>query len=154
MALLPTFVALALVFAASRVINYFQCLKASFRVALCAVGVLTPLKKLGYLPGLRSLATPVSIPGLIFPTSRFNPGANWMWEWRARGACRHFLCCVKFPTTLSVYAEAGTETISALPYIFGPPAIFTSSLEVARQILSGKGPFVKPIESTRITLCV
>ena len=53
-----------------------------------------------------------------------------------------------------MYSRYGTETISALPYLLGGPAIYTSSLEVARQIVSTKGSFCKSPEITAITLYV
>ncbi|KAI0323885.1 cytochrome P450 [Cubamyces sp. BRFM 1775] len=107
-----------LVFIGSRIYNYFKFAKQT-----------------GYLPGLRSFATPISILGASLPTGRFNPGLNWQWEWR-----KH------------VYARYGTETISSLPYLFGEPAIYTSSLEVARQVLSPRGGFYKSREFTATTL--
>ncbi|KAH9895604.1 cytochrome P450 [Cubamyces lactineus] len=107
-----------LLFIGSRIFNYFKFAKQT-----------------GYLPGLRSLATPISVLGASFPTSRLNPGLNWQWEWRK-----------------DVYARHGTETISSLPYLFGSPAIYTSSLEVARQVLSTRGAFYKSREFTAVTL--
>ena len=53
-----------------------------------------------------------------------------------------------------VYARFGTETISSLPYLFGEPAVYTCSIEVARQIVSTRGPFYKSPEITAITLYV
>ena len=53
-----------------------------------------------------------------------------------------------------VYKRFGTETISAFPYIFGAPAIYTCSPEVARQIVSTKGSFYKSEELAAITLYV
>ncbi|KAI0656081.1 cytochrome P450 [Cubamyces menziesii] len=107
-----------LVLIGTRIVNYFKFAKQT-----------------GYLPGLRSLATPISVLGASFPTGRFNPGLNWQWQWRKHAYARH-----------------GTETISSLPYLFGEPAIYTSSLEVARQIVSTRGSFYKHTETTGITL--
>ncbi|KAI0323886.1 cytochrome P450 [Cubamyces sp. BRFM 1775] len=107
-----------LVFIGSRIVNYFKYAKQT-----------------AYLPGLRSLATPISLFGASFPTGRFNPGRDWQWQWRKE-----------------TYARYGTETISCLPILFGGPAIYTSSLEVARQIVSTRGSTYKHIETTRITL--
>ena len=53
-----------------------------------------------------------------------------------------------------MYKRFGTETISAFPYIFGAPAIYTCSPEVARQIVSTKGSFYKSEELAAITLYV
>ncbi|KAJ3558669.1 hypothetical protein NM688_g784 [Phlebia brevispora] len=64
--------------------------------------------------------------GALLPTSRLNPGLNWMWRWRN-----------------TVYPKFGTETISIIPYIFGQPTICTRSLQVAKQMVSPKGDFIK-----------
>ncbi|KDQ59780.1 hypothetical protein JAAARDRAFT_33349 [Jaapia argillacea MUCL 33604] len=85
------------------------------------------VRKFGHLPGVRSLFGPLSLLGSTMPTSNWNPGLNWQWVWR-----KH------------VYKDAGSETISFIPYLFGQPTIATNSLEVARQITSMKMPFVKP----------
>ncbi|KAG5641385.1 hypothetical protein H0H81_011228, partial [Sphagnurus paluster] len=36
------------------------------------------------------------------------------------------------------YQKFGSETISAVPFIFGAPSLLTSNLDVARQVLSGQ----------------
>ena len=55
--------------------------------------------------------------------------------------------------TLSpVYERYGTETISTLSYLFGAPAIYTCSPEVARQIVSTRGDFFKSYDIGAITL--
>ena len=43
------------------------------------------VQETSYLPGLRSLVTPISRFGATIPTSRFNPGLNWQWTWRHQG---------------------------------------------------------------------
>ncbi|KAH9912149.1 cytochrome P450 [Epithele typhae] len=112
------FFAIVVVFAGTRILDYMQYAKQT-----------------GYLPGIRSLVTPISLFGVLFPTSRWNPGREWQWQWRK-----------------DVYKRHGTETISSLPYLFGGPAIYTSSLDVARQIVAMKGEFYKTKEMTAITL--
>ncbi|KAL7277610.1 hypothetical protein ACG7TL_008537 [Trametes sanguinea] len=92
-------------------------------------------RDLGHLPGLRSLVAPMSPFGAALPTCWLNPGLEWQWRWRNQ-----------------VYSRAGTETISALPYLFGTPAIYTSSPEVARQVVSTKGQFFKEHDTVLITL--
>lgn len=111
-------VALFAVFVTSRVVIYFRA-----------------AKRTGYLPGLRSLVTPISLFGAAIPTCRLNPGLNWQWEWRKQ-----------------VYSRAGTDTISVLPWLSGTPAIYTRSFDVARQILSTKGQFYKATPTVAITL--
>ena len=82
--------------------------------------------------------------GSILPTCRFNPGLNWQWEWRKDGTLlRPLTRSSSLQIHHSAYARFGTETISTVPYLFGDPAIYTCSLEVARQILSTQGEFYK-----------
>ncbi|KAH9914912.1 cytochrome P450 [Epithele typhae] len=118
LSLANVFVAVVVVFAGTRILNYVQYAQQT-----------------GYLPGIRSFVTPISLFGVLFPTSRWNPGREWQWQWRK-----------------DVYKRHGTETISSLPYLFGGPAIYTSSLDVARQIVAMKGEFYKTKEMTAITL--
>ncbi|GJE92705.1 cytochrome P450 [Phanerochaete sordida] len=92
-------------------------------------------RELGNLPGLRSLVTPMSPLGVLLPPGRFNPGRDWQWRFRN-----------------TVYRDAGTETITTLPYLFGPPCVYTSSPEVARQVVSTKGQFFKELGTVLITL--
>ncbi|KAJ7917203.1 cytochrome P450 [Mycena leptocephala] len=54
-------------------------------------------QKLSYLPGLRSMLSPVSAFGALIPTCFWNPGLNWQWEWRNQ-----------------VYSKYGLQTISVL----------------------------------------
>ncbi|KAJ7150251.1 cytochrome P450 [Mycena filopes] len=79
-------------------------------------------RKLANLPGLRSLVTPVSLFGSLLPTSPINPGLSWQWNWRN-----------------TIYNKHGVHTMSVLPYL-------------ARQVLSVKGQFEKPLETTLLTL--
>ncbi|KAJ7680799.1 cytochrome P450 [Mycena polygramma] len=92
-------------------------------------------RKLANLPGLRSLVSPVSLFGSLLPTSSINPGLSWQWNWRNK-----------------VYEKYGVHTMSVLPYLSGRPTLYTRSMEVARQVLSVKGQFDKPAETTAITL--
>jgi hypothetical protein len=54
----------------------------------------------------------------------------------------------------SVYSKHGAETISVLPYLIGRPYLYTSSIEVARQVLSTKGQFEKTADMTDLLLYV
>ncbi|EIM82087.1 cytochrome P450 [Stereum hirsutum FP-91666 SS1] len=90
---------------------------------------------MGYLPGLRSLFTPISPFGALLPTVRWNPGLSWQWRWRN-----------------TVYERAGVETISVLAYLFGRPSIYTCSIEVAKQVVATKGQFEKPLDTSQIVL--
>ncbi|KAK7045018.1 cytochrome P450 [Favolaschia claudopus] len=91
-------------------------------------------RKLAHLPGLRSLFSPASPFGALIPTSFWNPGLNWLWLWRNQ-----------------VYPKYNLDTISNIPYLAGIPAIYTRSMESARQILAVKGEqFFKNDETTLV----
>ncbi|KAH9923589.1 cytochrome P450 [Fomitopsis serialis] len=83
------------------------------------------LKKVSYLPGFRTVFSQFSVFGAAIPTNYFHPGLNWIWEWRQ-----------------SVYKYYGTRTISYVPFI-GEPVIWTSSMEVAKQLLAGDSRLIK-----------
>ncbi|KAG7093007.1 hypothetical protein E1B28_009306 [Marasmius oreades] len=83
-------------------------------------------RQLGWAPGMTVLFAPISMIGPLLPESRLNPGLGWHWKRRNR-----------------VYQEYGSETISVVPLLHGRPFLYTSSLEVAAQILSAKAPFWK-----------
>ncbi|KAJ7578342.1 cytochrome P450 [Mycena floridula] len=92
-------------------------------------------RKFSYLPGMRCLFSPASPFGSLIPTFFLNPGLGWQWKWRNQ-----------------VYSKYGVETMSVIPYLAGRPTIYTSSLEVARQMVSMKGQFHKENETSQIVL--
>ncbi|EGN98796.1 hypothetical protein SERLA73DRAFT_54040, partial [Serpula lacrymans var. lacrymans S7.3] len=83
----------------------------------------------GYLPGYRVPFQPFSLPGLFLPSSKkWNPGFLFFWDWK------NFL-----------YRNA--ELFSVVPFLHGAPAIYTNSMEVAKQVISEESqtaPFSKP----------
>ncbi|EPQ50622.1 cytochrome P450 [Gloeophyllum trabeum ATCC 11539] len=89
------------------------------------------LKKVSYLPGLRCAFAPLSLWGALLPTSWWNPGLDWPWEWR-----------------WNVYRHYRSQTISCISIIRGIPYIYTSSLDVAKQILNGRPEVYKAPDST------
>ena len=56
--------------------------------------------------------------------------------------------------TSTVYPRYGTETISIVGYMFGKPTISTISVEVAKQIVSTKGDYIKGEELSAPVTCV
>ncbi|TFK45543.1 cytochrome P450 [Heliocybe sulcata] len=79
------------------------------------------LKKVSYLPGLRCAFAPLTFAGATLPTSAWNPGLEWPWVWK-----------------WDVYKRYKSQTISCIPLIRGTPYIYTSSIDVAKQILNGR----------------
>ncbi|KAH9965006.1 cytochrome P450 [Russula dissimulans] len=102
------------------------CIFALSRVLKFVAG----LKMVKGIPGPRVPFCPVRPPGIVLPTiSWLNPGLAWVWKWR-----------------LSFYKQWRSEFVSFVPFLLGPPVIYTSSLEVTRQVVAG-GPqsvWVKP----------
>ncbi|KAF8145335.1 cytochrome P450, partial [Mycena galopus ATCC 62051] len=86
------------------------------------------------LPGLRSLFTPTSPFGFLIPTCFWNPGLGWQWDWRNR----------------EVYSKYGLQTISALGFLQGAPAIYTISLDVAKEFVALKWQITKDIETRAV----
>ncbi|KAJ7772411.1 cytochrome P450 [Mycena metata] len=76
-------------------------------------------RKVSYLPGLRSLFSPASPLGVLLPTYFWNPGMKWQWHWRKEA-----------------YAKHGLQTMSVLGYLSSQPAVYTISMDVAKQVLA------------------
>ncbi|KAG6812865.1 hypothetical protein H0H92_015793 [Tricholoma furcatifolium] len=89
------------------------------------------------LPGMRIPFQPLAAPGALIPTSWWNPGLRFPWEWR-----------------LTFYKRYGNENVSMVPFISGIPGIYTCNLDVARQVASGghKTSFIKPESASRALL--
>ncbi|KAF9485606.1 cytochrome P450 [Pholiota conissans] len=88
------------------------------------------LKAVNYMHGLRIPLQPFSIFGALLPTASWNPGVQFVWLWR------HHLY-EQFPNH--------SDTYSMVPFIYGEPSIFTSNLDVLKQLVGSghKTEFVK-----------
>jgi hypothetical protein len=53
-----------------------------------------------------------------------------------------------------VYKRFNAETISVLPLLLGRPSIYTSNLDVARQVVAGgvKSHWIKPEDASEVLL--
>ncbi|KAI0052099.1 cytochrome P450 [Auriscalpium vulgare] len=111
--------ALLVVFIASRVIK--------LRNGVIAVGS---------IPGLRVPFEQLTLPGVVLPAFKWNPGLRLTWDQR-----------------LNFYRRWNSETVSIVPFLVGKPAIYTSSPDVMRQLVSGgpNTPWAKPDISARTT---
>ncbi|KZT55778.1 cytochrome P450 [Calocera cornea HHB12733] len=85
------------------------------------------LAAVSFLPGKRYFFSPFSIPGALFPTSRWNPGNLWMWVERR-----------------TAYRKTGEEVASCIGWLGGAPVVYNNSPEVAKQVLGNKTIWDKP----------
>ncbi|KAF8345234.1 cytochrome P450 [Amanita rubescens] len=114
----------ALIFLIGRTIRYYQ-----------------GLKTVQNYPGPRVGFHPLSLFGnVLLPRTWWNPTVLYPWTNR-------FKCKCHLPIQRGfLYKQYDTDTVCFVPFLYGPPMIYTSNLEVSRQIASN-GPgasFVKP----------
>ncbi|KAF9481644.1 cytochrome P450 [Pholiota conissans] len=95
------------------------------------------LKAVGYIPGFRVPFHPLRLPAVILPTTWWNPGFYFVWKWRH-----------------TLYQRFGHDTISFIPFLVGPPTLYTANLDVTRQVASSSGgrSFIKPEITSRSLL--
>ncbi|KAI9509037.1 cytochrome P450 [Russula earlei] len=106
-------------------------------LASAVLSIFVVSRVLKFIAGIKSRGSraheyhflPSAFLALPFPTSWWNPGVAWVWKWRR-----------------SFYKQWRSEVVSFVPFLRGPPFIYTCSLEVARQFLSGgfQSVWVKP----------
>ncbi|KAG6918368.1 hypothetical protein DXG01_015020 [Tephrocybe rancida] len=86
-------------------------------------------------------------PGAILPTTWWNPGRRCVWLWRHISAYIRASRSIHTLISRAVYKQFNSEHFSVVPYISGAPTIFSSNLDVLRQVLSGDGKAIwqKPI---------
>ncbi|KAF9529863.1 cytochrome P450 [Crepidotus variabilis] len=95
------------------------------------------LKVVGGFPGLRVPFYPTGPPGVVLPTTWWNPGYLFLWTRR-----------------LTNYTQFGVDTISVVPFVAGPPCFYTANLDVLRQVAGGghKTSFAKTESTANIML--
>ncbi|KAF8138092.1 cytochrome P450, partial [Mycena galopus ATCC 62051] len=88
-------------------------------------------------PRLYTPLQPFTLPGVLFKTFFWNHGRDWHWVRRFQ----------------SMYPYARHETVHLVPVFAGIPGLWTSNMDIARQIAGGghRSSFIKPPAST-ITL--
>ena len=105
-----------------------------------------------YIPGMRVPFQPLDVPGALLPTTWWNPGVYFTWSWRSTCAILSFSNKnIGRLTIYAVYRKYRSENISIVPFIAGIPSVYTTNLDIARQVLPGlhKTSFKKPEPSTR-----
>ncbi|KAF8135992.1 cytochrome P450 [Mycena galopus ATCC 62051] len=88
-----------------------------------------------YFPNLYTPFNPFSLPGGLLTTSSWNDGRDWHWVRR-----------------FQTYRQS--ETVNLVPIFFGKPVLWSSNIEIGRQVAAGghRSSFVKPLESTKTLL--
>jgi len=99
------------------------------------VKLLNGIKVVSNLPGIRAPFQPLALPGALFPTSWWNSGLDLHWARR-----------------FQLYKES--EVVSVVPFLRGVPGLYTSNLDVARQVSAGghRSPFIKPETASQALL--
>jgi len=87
------------------------------------------LAQVQHLPGPRYAFGPVSVPGLLLPTTSWNPGVLLAWANR--------------PT---LYTKYGRDTIAIVPWLYGQAMLSTRSVDVSKQMLGFKTDWEKTPE--------
>jgi len=82
---------LLLVFVTSKIIRYWQNLRVSKVQSPHMLSThLVQRKAVSHIPGLRVLFHPLGLPGVVLPTTWWNPGYYFLWAWRDTCKQRHF----------------------------------------------------------------
>jgi len=89
--------ALAILFIVSRALRYYNAKNVSsmrfywttdvqpvtdFNPFKTMSILLCCLQSVNYLPGITAAFEPLNLPGVLLPTSKFNPGVDFPWNWR------------------------------------------------------------------------
>jgi len=107
------------------------------------------------MPGMRVPFQPLNFPGALLPMSWWNPGVSFTFYRRSTCAILSFSNKnIARLTTYAVYRTYGSENVSMVPFISGIPSIYTTNLDVARQVVPGrhKTSFKKPENSSQALL--
>ncbi|KAJ7719189.1 cytochrome P450 [Mycena maculata] len=104
-------------------------------IALVALGFLALRRVFRFLKGSRSAYfpkvytafQPFALPGLLFPTTAWTTGLDWHWVRREQ-------------------TYALNETVNVVPVLSGIPGLWTSNMDIGRQIAAGghRSSFIKP----------
>ncbi|KAJ7590446.1 cytochrome P450 [Mycena floridula] len=85
------------------------------------------IKAVSSMPGFRTPFYPLALPGVLFNTRWWTKGYDLAWKRR-----------------FELYKSA--ETFSVVPFLAGPVGLYTSNIDIARQVVIGghKTSFIKP----------
>ncbi|KAF8068982.1 cytochrome P450 [Lyophyllum atratum] len=117
-------------------VGFFSAALAVF-IASRVFKLIHGINAVNNMPGMRVPFQPLAAPGAIFPTNWWNPGLRFPWLWRS-----------------TFYRQYQSENVSIVPFISGVPSIYTSNLDVARQVAAGghKSSFIKPEAASQAIL--
>lgn len=105
---------------------------------------------------MRVLFSPLSLLGAVLPTTWWNPGLRWCWEWRTSSLT---LFPIIFDVILTINADYMSythEIISMVPVVLGSPAFYVGSLGAMKRLLEDESRIAmeKPRELISALLCV
>ncbi|KAJ7634855.1 cytochrome P450 [Roridomyces roridus] len=85
-----------------------------------------------FFPRVYTPFYPFKLPGAVLPTTAWTTGADWHWVRR-----------------FQTYARG--ETVSVFPIIAGTPRLWTSNINIGRQVAAGghRSNFIKPEDASR-----
>ncbi|KAJ7485344.1 cytochrome P450 [Mycena latifolia] len=80
-----------------------------------------------FFPKVYTACQPLALPGALLPTTSWTTGYDWHWIRRFQSYTRN-------------------ETVNVVPIISGVPGLWTSNIDIARQVVVGghKTSFIKP----------
>ncbi|KAJ7468034.1 cytochrome P450 [Mycena latifolia] len=92
-------------------------------------------RTVNYFPNVYTAFQPFAFPGLLVPTTSYTTGFDWHWVRR-------------FQT------YASNETVNLVPVISGIPGLWTSNMDIGRQVAAGgnRSSFIKPLSSSGVFL--
>ncbi|KAJ7108469.1 cytochrome P450 [Mycena epipterygia] len=92
-------------------------------------------RTVNYFPKVYTAFQPFALPGLFFPTTSWTTGLDWHWVRR-----------------FQTYAQ--TETVNVFPIFSGVPGLWTSNMDIGRQIAAGghRSSFIKPETASQVFL--
>ncbi|KAJ7185585.1 cytochrome P450 [Mycena filopes] len=119
-------------------------LQPATTIVLVSLGLITLRKiarflklyrSVGYFPVAHTAFQPFSIVGILFPTTSLSTGFDWHWVRR-----------------FQTYSK--NETVNLVPVLSGIPGLWTSNIDIGRQIASGgnRSNFIKPPGSNAVFL--
>ncbi|KAJ7686679.1 cytochrome P450 [Mycena rosella] len=98
--------------------------------------LLKAYQTVNFFPKVYTAFQPFALPGLLVPTTKiWTTGLDWHWVRKSQ-------------------TYASNETVNLIPVLAGVPGLWTSNMEIGRQIAAGghRSSFIKPPDSNNVFL--